>query len=571
MIWKNGGNMLFSIQKNTSVALLKVAVAIFCVAGPILTGLLGVDATTYLLLAIFTAMLSMRIMVSGRICISSPQIMLGGLIAFTLIMSPFTRSGINGVHFISQLCLCWTFMAVIGDYFGENSSDGLKGRLMYLVLTSGLVCSFANIVYWFCYLVPVGSKASFSLIAGQNSLLAIYMVCAIFCAVNLIYKNTKRKKQVLSLAILPLLFVLVMAKSVIGYAVLVALLVSFFAKLRAKKFYVPIMCIVLTAVAVIAVICYKSTAQLDALLCGLDSLIGVGGGGFLSGQEIFQTSYYAYNDKLALFAIIISSCGLAGLLFAVLLVARCVYLFAKNKSQLSFFTLLFVVIFMIVPVTDGLLVMLLSCGLLTYNEYVNSTFSKTINKNKLQQFAVFCAAITVVAVYLFVHSVISSRADTKFKNGDYENAATLYANAAAINPADDASCIRASVSIRKSNGDYKDALKFAEKAEKRNKKSLEGIKEKAYVYAYAGDLRESVIQWKYVCSKTPFNDTYRVKLAQSLYKIIKNAEKGSAETKEAYKEIVQIAEETTNLDCKKQINDIADKAQGYNKGELLDE
>lgn len=563
--------MLFSVQKNTSVALLKIVVAVFCVAAPILVGFLGVGATTYLLLVIFTAMLSMRIMVSGRICISSPQIMLGGLITFTLIMTPFTRSGINGVHFVSQLCLLWSFMAVIGDYFGENSADGLKGRLMYLVLISGLVCSFANIAYWLCVLVPVGSKASLSFITGQNSLLAIYMVCAIFCAVNLMYKNTKRKKQALSLAIIPLLFVLVMSKSVIGYVILAVLLASFFVKLRARKFYVPIMFVMLLSITFIAVICYKSTAQVDAILSGLNSIIGVGGGGFLSGQEIYQTSYYPYNDMLALFAILTSSCGIAGLLFAVLLIARCVYLFAKNKTQLSFFTLLFVVIFMIVPVTNGLLVMLLSCGLLTYNEYVNSALSKSLNKNKHQRISVFFAAITVMAVYLFVHSVISNSADVKLKNGDYESAAKLYENAAVINPADDVSCIKASVCIRKSNGDYKNALRFAEKAEKRNKKSLESIKEKAYVYAYAGDLSESVMQWKYVCAKAPYNDTYKVKLSQSLYKIIKNAEKGSSETKEAYKEIVQIAEKTSNLDCKKQINDIVDKAQKYNKGALLDE
>ena len=559
------------MQKNTSVAFLKVAVAAFCTAAPILIGILGINQATYLMLAVFTAMLSMRIMVSGRICISSPQIMLGGLIVFTLIMSPFTRSGINGVLYITQLCLAWAFMAVIGDYFSENSSEGLKGRLMYMVLISGLVCSFANIIYWLFVLVPVGSKAPLSFIAGQNSLLSIYMVCSVFCAVNLIYKNTKRKKKLLSLAILPLLFVLVMAKSFIGYVVLAVLLVSFFVKLRIGKHYVPIMSIMLLAVTIIAFVCFKSTTQLDAILSGLNSIIGIGGGGFLSGQEIFQSSYYPYSDKLALLAIIVSSSGLAGLLFSVLLIARCVYMFVKNKSQLSFFTLLFVIILMLVPITKGLLVVLLSCGLITYSEYVNSAFSKTINKNKLQRFAVFFAVVVVVAIYLFVHSVISNHADIKFKNSDYEGASALYANAAAINPTDDISCIKASVSIRKSNRDYKNALEYVQKAEKRNKKSLESTKEKAYVYNYAGDLRESVIQWKQVCVKAPFNDTYKVKLAQSLYKIIKNAQKGSSETKEAYKELVHIAEETFDLDCKKQINDIADKAQKYNKGELLNE
>ena len=47
--------------------------------------------------------------------------------------------------------------------------------------------------------------------------------------------------------------------------------------------------------------------------------------------------------------------------------------------------------------------------------------------------------------------------------------------------------------------------------------------------------------------------------------------KGSSETKRAYEEIVAIAQMTDNLNLRKEIDDIADKALGYTKGDLTNE
>ena len=55
------------------------------------------------------------------------------------------------------------------------------------------------------------------------------------------------------------------------------------------------------------------------------------------------------------------------------------------------------------------------------------------------------------------------------------------------------------------------------------------------------------------------------------YKIVKKNPKGSSETKRAYEEILAIAQETQNLDYRKEINDIADKALVFTKGELTGE
>ena len=67
------------------------------------------------------------------------------------------------------------------------------------------------------------------------------------------------------------------------------------------------------------------------------------------------------------------------------------------------------------------------------------------------------------------------------------------------------------------------------------------------------------------------NEKYNLALSKTLYKIVQKNPKGSSETKRAYEEILTIAQETQNLDYRKEINDIADKALVFTKGELTDE
>ena len=67
------------------------------------------------------------------------------------------------------------------------------------------------------------------------------------------------------------------------------------------------------------------------------------------------------------------------------------------------------------------------------------------------------------------------------------------------------------------------------------------------------------------------NDEYKLRYSKVLYKVIKKEEKGNSKTKEAYEKLILISEQTKDLDIKKEINDIRDKAYSYTKGELKDE
>ena len=71
--------------------------------------------------------------------------------------------------------------------------------------------------------------------------------------------------------------------------------------------------------------------------------------------------------------------------------------------------------------------------------------------------------------------------------------------------------------------------------------------------------------------KATIKDDYNLALAKVLYKIVEMKPKGSSETKRAYEEIISIAQRTDNLNLRKEINDIADKALGYTKGDLTNE
>jgi hypothetical protein len=67
------------------------------------------------------------------------------------------------------------------------------------------------------------------------------------------------------------------------------------------------------------------------------------------------------------------------------------------------------------------------------------------------------------------------------------------------------------------------------------------------------------------------NGKHNLSLAKTLYRMMKEKEKGSSEARRIHEEIVKVALRTENLDYRKSINDIADKAQSYTKGEFTNE
>jgi hypothetical protein len=79
---------------------------------------------------------------------------------------------------------------------------------------------------------------------------------------------------------------------------------------------------------------------------------------------------------------------------------------------------------------------------------------------------------------------------------------------------------------------------------------------------------DGLIAYRDALQKAFVKDKYNLELAKMLYKVIEKYPKGSSETKRAYEELLSIASSTEDLNLRKEVNDIADKALGYTKGEL---
>ena len=105
-----------------------------------------------------------------------------------------------------------------------------------------------------------------------------------------------------------------------------------------------------------------------------------------------------------------------------------------------------------------------------------------------------------------------------------------------------------------------EAIALIDKAIKRDESNLENIVEKARIYSACEEYDLCAQQYRIASHSAKVNEKYNLALSKTLYKIVKKNPKGSSETKRAYEEILAIAQETQNLDYRKEINDIADKA-----------
>ncbi len=560
--------MLFSDRQNKSTQILKALIALFITLGPLLIQLLTIDASTYILLFIFTIVLSIRIMKKSTVYISTFLVGIAFLILFTLIFTPFTRSGIGQIKYIAQMFLLFVFTCLLCDYYKENTDQKRPRRIMYLFVISGFVSSIANIFYYIFVCLPVGNKEALCYISGQNELLGLYMLASIWCAARLMYKNSKKTRNLLLISQLPVLAVLLFSRSILPYILGMVLLLGVLIKKKAPRLYLWFMVFSSVVMSVFTLFKYHSPIKKDALISGLSRITGLGGGGFLKAQEMYQTTFYPPSESIGLMETVISSSGIAGLLFVVFLIARCFYLFLKRKTQFSYMTLMLVIFIFVIPVKNAFSMIMLLCVPITYNEYYSLIKQKIMPKAKLAKIVSVLSVLSALCIYLAVHSFVTLRADGLFSKKEYAKALPLYKYALNINPSDDESCVKASQCIRKTQGDYTEAFSFIEKAEKRNKMSIQNTTEKAEIYNYAKLYEESASCLKYVCKIAPFNDNYKIKLAKVYYKILKEKEQGSEDAKNVYNEIIAISEKTANLDCKEKINDIADKAIKYTKGVL---
>jgi len=146
---------------------------------------------------------------------------------------------------------------------------------------------------------------------------------------------------------------------------------------------------------------------------------------------------------------------------------------------------------------------------------------------------------------------------------------------ATVNFLDSSSCAMAATSVYKDKELREDklgeALALVDRSIKYDCSNMKNITLKAKLYSCVNEYDLAAQQYRTVSAKSVIKCSSDLALAKVLFKIVEENEKGSVTTKRAYEEIVSIAQATEDLDYKKELFDIADKALPYTKGDFTNE
>ena len=565
--------MKITSEKMQSTFLLKIAFAILISAMPLL-GALSENAGFFLMLAVFTALLGWRIYETKKIYM--PKISLIAFIFFiyNLIASLWAQDNAGHLFYISALLLFVVFTSLFIDYINKNNDGNLYRRIIYMISVSGALSAAINIFVWFTYYIPLGKPYSFSCGFNSNFGFGVFMLLSSGCIVYLLEKGSNRKKTLIAMLILTL-FAFLMAKSLGALLFVLAIGASFLIKNRGKKTYFTLSLAMPTGFITVFLINITGNVVFrDAFKVALTQPLGIGGGAFESSYPVFASEFYK-SAQTSLMAYIASSSGIIGIVFLILLVLYVIYSVYKNRNFISVLVSMVTFYILFSPFRGELTPVFMALGLAVYSQN-NAGFEIgiSVNKNREQKIVIVLLAVSVLSLVGTGASLIKNTADSFYENEEYLSAYSWYKASSNINFTDDESARRVSVCLRKLKRvahDESEAIKYADKAIARSKNNMANYIEKARAYEEAKRFDRAINQWESIIGKAPHNDEYKLRYSKVLYKVIKKEEKGSSKTKEAYEKLILISEQTKDLDVKKEINDIRDKAYGYTKGELKDE
>lgn len=567
--------MLFTIDKNKSLSLLQAVMALFIVLAPSAMAMLPANSVVYTLFIIFALIFMLRIKKTQRVYISPMHFVILPLLCYALIASVWAKNKEGHLMYVFIILAAVFFLSSAIDYFKESNCENLRRRMMYLFLSSGTLCALTNVFYWLLYIIPVAGKDAFSYGVGSSDFLSVFMLLCIMCALFLIKSNAPSRRKMLIPMLLIMLFVFVMAKSLIGWVTALLICITAVSSKQSEKMLLPvslISAVVLAGIA-IAVATLMPWGEFSGDLFSLGCAHPFGsGGGVVSAQALYGTRIYPGDISAGLMATLFAQSGVIGLICCVAVILRVLIHFFKLKNIESLVCLFLLILLMVLPLGKNYAMLFLWIGLFAYNEQsLSMCVGRSIKSNFLQKAVYTPAALSAIAAVLFTQCFMRAYAHLSFKNENYMSAYGVYRAAAAINITDSESCRLAAACLRK-GADIKaqrdEAIALIDKAVKRDGNNLENIVEKARIYYACEEYDLCAQQYRIASRRANVNEKYNLSLAKTLYKIVQKNPRGSSETKRAYEEILSIAQETQNLDYRKEINDIADKALIFTKGEL---
>ncbi len=564
--------MRLNTEKQKSLAVLQLSMALLMILIPSLTGIIDSTASAYALIAVAGFLLIKRCKDTGEVYFGVFQASYMLLLIYAIISSLWVTNRNAHFEYITVVLLSLMFFILVTDYFSENTEENIGRRIQYMLSASGVICAIINVVYWLNYLVPEGKSDGLAAGTGSSDFLAVFMVLSIALVLKLIKGNSRKRRNLFVLAAAVMLFVLIMTKSMFGWIFAGALIITYAFTSKWKNMFFPIALVTTGIFFIITLVSGigSGSAFKDVFAFGIKSVLG-NGGGFWSAKESFLASP-AKNGMPGLIASLCGASGIIGVLVCVVILIRVIWQFLKAKTWTGFICMLITIMLMLLPLPENYGVIILWTGLMAYNEKeAFSAHKKSMNKEVVKKFIYTTAVLCVLAVFMLCQQFIKISAQGNYKKGKYTDAYRLYNTVSNINIADAESPQLAAQALLKSGRvkeNYDEAIRLIEKARKKDKNNLINMKIKAEIYYECGMYEHSVKEYTLLASKAKINDEYNLRIAESLFKIVEKKPKGSSDAKTAYDKMIEIANSTHNLDYKEKINDIAVDTFEYTKGEL---
>ncbi len=556
--------------------LVQIMIAFTAVALPALIGFIPTPVGLYMLFTLYCVTLICRIKKAKKIESTLLSLVVGALLGYALLSSLWVNNREGHLLYTTGLGIVLMFASLFTDSFLETNEEHTTRRFMYLILFGGVLCAAANIFYWLFEIIPYGKNVKMSLGFGSSDFLCVFMLSCFYLAGNLIKGNSKMRKGILCMFMLAVGFVFIMTASMIIWVMaLLFILLCYIKKKSNNIFFKSSLAIAGFFFAFTAAWALRENSGgvfTETFLYGIKSIFGKGGG-YLSGNELFATAAIPFNTT-GLFAYLTACSGIFGIVTAVLLVLVGYINFVKLKNHSSLFSLFLTALIMFLPF-GGISTLLLFSGITVYNLCLSGlSVKRNIKKSdelKLKRTITCLIIVCFISVLLLSSAFVRNFSDSLYRKKEYRKAYEYYKVAASINLSDAKSCNGAARAIRRGKmlaENKEEAISLINHAIKREPDNLEHIREKALIYKTCGDYTKAAQQYRHAIHRAINDDEYNLLLSDVLYDLIKLCPKGSVESREIYSEILLLAQNTENLDLRKQINDIADKALVFKKGEI---
>lgn len=554
--------MFLTVDKNVSLKILKIYICVCIVLVPAFLCVLGEGAAICISFTAAAAVFALRLLSEKRVYVSVPQFVLSGLGVCAAVFALFSKSAAGNIRYILSLAACCFLMSTFQDYCNANDDSGFKRRMQFFIICSSVVLACEDIVHWYVYIMPYSILKRVSFGLGGSKLCAAFFACAIAAALNLFLSSEKKTRRRVVIAIVILTVGLFLSGGAGCIILLSALGVGAAAKKRGRKTFLVTGCICGVIITITALIFARTPLTSDLAVVLRRYPTGTGGANVKNLIPLFQTYYYTLTHDVGVFEKAVIYSGIFGAAAIVFIIFRVTVLFLKRETFISYFTMI-LTLYTVLCGEISVAAFFLLCGLIAFNESDAKATRCIFVKEKITgRVTALLLALSVITAFVSFEQIFVKRADLLYDKGKTAAAFSLYESCAAINRIDAYPCIMAIKAFLNNydENNAEDAFILLEKAVKRDSNNALTYETGAKLYGKTGDYDNEAQMWREAVNKAPKKDKYKLSLVKALYKLMKDEQQGSTKTKEAYNEIIGISDNTLDIDIKKKINDIADKA-----------